>query len=597
MIASSLTTRDTGKFAFVRRSVVHAGLGPVLAPLLAPALVVVMLAASMPAFAHGTDETAQPASTASAASNEKVAKALAQGDIDTATAILEAAVTKAPRDPVARVALGKVYLRAGRFESAVTMLGDARKLGDDSGHTALGLALAQIASGHGADAVAVLDGAHDTIPVSDYGLALAMAGETARGIAVLNDAVHGAGANPKMRQNLAYAYALAGRWAEAKQMAGLDLASDKLDDRMAQWADTSRPEASRKRVAALIGVPLRDDAGAPLSLALATAPADTAPSRPAPASSVQASSVQASSTPAVAAPASPDRVAVAQPVAAQPAVVQPATAPVDPAPKTDANGELPPVDHVQPPAVLAAAAPAPVAVPAPEAATAPESLSKTLLLHRANTTMLVGVAMSTADRRAARRHHGHDHAADIAVATPAAPVEANAKADVAASAPPHAEPQLDKARHHHAAALADANTPGEAAKPAEAHARKASHHGADRHEVANADISAPVDATTGPATHLVQLGSFSSQQNAEHARQTFLARDPSLGRHQFVITQAFVKGHNFWRVAVMGFDASSASHTCGSIRQHGGACFAYAAGHLPGGQALALATTRDPGRH
>ena len=103
-------------------------------------------------------------------------------------------------------------------------------------------------------------------------------------------------------------------------------------------------------------------------------------------------------------------------------------------------------------------------------------------------------------------------------------------------------------------------------------------------------IALPAPKASGAATHLVQLGSFSTQQNAEHARQTFLARDPALGHRQFIITQAFVKGHNFWRVAVMGFDASSAGQTCSAIRQHGGACFAYAAGHLPGGQALAMAT-------
>ena len=110
------------------------------------------------------------------------------------------------------------------------------------------------------------------------------------------------------------------------------------------------------------------------------------------------------------------------------------------------------------------------------------------------------------------------------------------------------------------------------------------------------EASAPTDAGAG-TTHLVQLGSFVSQQNAERARQTFLARDPTLGRHQFLITQAVVKGRSFWRVAVMGFDAGSASHMCGSIRHHGGACFAYAAGHLAGGQVLALATPTNAAPH
>ena len=286
---------SSGGRAFVRQGVALGVLG------------VALLAASAPAYAKTAAHAARPATPAKTAAapaagdGDKVAQALAQGDISTAQALAEAAVTANPRAAGVRVVLGRVYLRAGRFESAASMLADARTLGDASARTALGLALAQIASGHGADAVAVLDGAHDAIPVSDYGLALAMAGQTARGVAILGDALRGGDQSPKLRQNLAYSFALDGRWGEARLMAAFDTPAEKLDARLSQWADTAQPDAVRKRVANLIGVPLREDPGVPLSLALAPAvpAADSAGNAAVPASAVQTVPAANAASPAV----------------------------------------------------------------------------------------------------------------------------------------------------------------------------------------------------------------------------------------------------------------------------------------------------------
>ena len=604
--------------------------GPIRHAIGLGALAAGLVLAATPACAKPSAHAAKPVSAATtpapaADDDSKVARALAQADYDTAVALAEAAVAKNPRAPGVRVVLGRVYLRMGRFESAAAMLGDARALGDGSGRTALGLALARIACGRGGEAVALLDAAQKDIPVSDYGLALAMAGETARGVAVLGDALRAGDKSPKLRQNLAYAYALDGRWGEARLMAAFDLAPGQLDARLAQWAETARPDAPRKRVAALIGVPLRDDAGAPLSLLLASAPSGPAPALDAARSAAQdapksfapetaaaepaapqsapiqpavvqqaafsqpaaplAQAAPSSAPAAPAAAASATQIAAADPAslpaaaASETAVAAPAVA--EAAPKTDANGELPPIDHAQSAPALARAE-APVSPPI-----AP------VMLHRADTTHLVGVALAHSDLAAARRarHHraglapashadttppaaGHLAAAETSEAAPAA---------IPAPTPPAEAHPLKPARL--------AARQGEA-KP---HAARHHHDAAGKHEDADlAQAAAPGEAApheaSGAATHLVQLGAFTSQQNAEHARQTFLARDPSLSHHQFVITQALVNGRNFWRVAVMGFDAGSASHMCGSIKHHGGACFAYAAGRLPGGQVLALAT-------
>ena len=187
-----------------------------------------------------------------------------------AVAKAEAVVARTPQEAAARADLGRAYLAAGRFESARTALNDAITLGDQTGRTALSLALAQIGAGQFREAVALLDERRGDIPAGDLGLALALAGESSRGVAILADAVRGGENTPKLRQNLAYAYALDGRWAEAKVMAAQDVPADQLDRRLAIWALSALPDRSRDRVAGLLGAPVRMDPGQPAALALQT---------------------------------------------------------------------------------------------------------------------------------------------------------------------------------------------------------------------------------------------------------------------------------------------------------------------------------------
>jgi Flp pilus assembly protein TadD len=185
----------------------------------------------------------------------------------------EQAVLKAPQDAALRAELGHLYLRAGRFESAATAFNDAMGLGENNARTALGLILADIARGKNANAIAMLNDWRDSIPAGDLGLALALAGETGRGVAVLSDAPRVGEATPKLRQNLAYAYALDGRWAEARIMMIQDVPAENLDQRLAEWGATARPEFHQHRVAALIGAPVASDPGLPQQLALDVPPA------------------------------------------------------------------------------------------------------------------------------------------------------------------------------------------------------------------------------------------------------------------------------------------------------------------------------------
>jgi Flp pilus assembly protein TadD len=199
--------------------------------------------------------------------------ALAKGQVDKAISLAESVVAASPREPAYRALLAHAYLKAGRFASAATTFDDAMKLGDTSSRTALGLSLAYIGAGRNRDAVAILDDWRDAIPVADLGLALALAGEPTRGSAVLADALRGGENTPKLRQNLAYSYALDGRWREARIMMSQDVPADQMDARISEWAAQARPEDFQVRVAGLIKAPLRSDPGQPTRLALNASPA------------------------------------------------------------------------------------------------------------------------------------------------------------------------------------------------------------------------------------------------------------------------------------------------------------------------------------
>lgn len=199
--------------------------------------------------------------------------ALAKGSVAHAVGNAEKAVLADPHNAAYRVLLGNAYLKAGRFESARQAYDESMELGEDSSQTALSLALADIALGRNAEAIDTLASYRDSLEASDYGLALALAGQPGQGVTVLANALRGGENTPKVRQNLALAYALGGQWREARIMASQDVPADEVGDRMEQWARMGHPALMRQRVAGLLDVPVRTDEGQPAALALANFPA------------------------------------------------------------------------------------------------------------------------------------------------------------------------------------------------------------------------------------------------------------------------------------------------------------------------------------
>ncbi|MFZ9394870.1 MAG: SPOR domain-containing protein [Erythrobacter sp.] len=217
----------------------------------------------------GCATSAAPPAQASLA-NAKVA--LEKGHVTKAIAHAESAVLADPRNPQNRALLGAAYLEAGRFQAAATSFSDAISLGDSDPRTVLSYALAQIALGNSREAVIALDGARDNLDPADLGLALALAGDTGTGVEVLSEALRNGESTAKLRQNLAYAYALHGDWRAARLMAAEDVPADMVSDRIGEWAELAAPEYFQQRVASLLQVTPAYDGGQPTQLALANFP-------------------------------------------------------------------------------------------------------------------------------------------------------------------------------------------------------------------------------------------------------------------------------------------------------------------------------------
>lgn len=199
----------------------------------------------------------------------KAEKALAKNKLAAAVESAEAAVAASPRDAGFRMLLGRAYLASGRYKSASTSFADALALDPARGRAALSVALTRIGLGEQETARDLLARHGSVIPAGDRGLAIALAGNPAEGVAVLEAEVRSGAADAKTRQNLALAYALAGRWAEAKLMASYDLDPATLSQRIMDWSRFTREQQASAQVAALLGVAPGADAGQPARLALA----------------------------------------------------------------------------------------------------------------------------------------------------------------------------------------------------------------------------------------------------------------------------------------------------------------------------------------
>ncbi|MEQ1687197.1 MAG: SPOR domain-containing protein [Sphingopyxis sp.] len=224
----------------------------------------------VPSAALNASDGEQPRVNPGRASNSanRAVQMLQRGRADRAVSYAEEAVAMNPNDAGHRALLGQAYLAAGRFISAEASFDAARQLGASDARTVIGHSLAMIALNRTGEALALIDANASTLPASDYGLALAMAGQAERGAMVLTDVVRSGESSARDRQNLALAYALAGRWLEARLLAAQDLGGAAVGARIEQWTAMVQSGSPTMRVAGLIGTTPANDAGMPVRLAL-----------------------------------------------------------------------------------------------------------------------------------------------------------------------------------------------------------------------------------------------------------------------------------------------------------------------------------------
>ena len=279
--------------------------------------------------------------------------ALAANDLQTAVSLAEQAVENSPRDAGFRALLGNSYLASGRYASAESAYRDSLSLVATQPQIVLKLALVQIAQGKNDEAKGLLAMAQSILDPADTGLALALAGDPQSAVAVLEPAARAIGADSRVRQNLALAYAFAGNWEQARIVAAQDVPGDQLDGRMQQWMALAKPVRASDQVAAFIGIqPAAGDPGQPIRLALnkddATRQAAAQPAEVPQA--VEAPSAVATVDLPPAPVAEPGAVAAAEPMPAP--LPEPVAAP-EPAPVAVAAYQPAPVD-------VAEASPSPI---------------------------------------------------------------------------------------------------------------------------------------------------------------------------------------------------------------------------------------------
>jgi Flp pilus assembly protein TadD len=197
--------------------------------------------------------------------------AVKKGEYAEGLGFAERAVELSPRDVGYRMILADLYLKNGRFQSAEATFADVRQLDPANVRASFSIALARIALGRPAAAVAELDRLAETASPADIGLAYALAGEPGQAIELLEPAARAPGATARVRQNLAFAYALSGDWDKARVTAAQDLSPADLGARLQEWASLAQPGGGATQVAALLGVTPAQDPGQPIRLALAPA--------------------------------------------------------------------------------------------------------------------------------------------------------------------------------------------------------------------------------------------------------------------------------------------------------------------------------------
>jgi Flp pilus assembly protein TadD len=507
---------------------------------------------------------------------QRAGRAIADNKIAEAVSLLEQAVMLAPRDAGYRLMLAEAYMKSGRFQSAEAAYRDVLEIDPARARAGLGLALMQVANGRQQDAMTLLQKLEGVASPADLGLAYAIAGAPQRAIELLEPAARSMGATPRVRQNLALAYAFGGDWQRARTIAAQDVSPADLATRMSQWATMTQQSRAPDQVASLLGVNPVRDAGQPVQLALRVGPPAViaAPSAYAEAQVPVVVPEQApvvAATPVVPAPAVPVVVAAvepqpAQPVATEPKAVTTRIAYAEAAPAavirpvaTEPAQVAPPV--IEAPAVeTAAVEPAPVVAPAPVEAAPAAPVSAPVAFAEAQPAEVVPAPVALPTEAEAETTEFAE------LETPEWGLDERGAVTLPKEAP---AAEQAPARVQYAAAAENLVRPDPVLMPVASRATRALAPTAAR----GFRTGMLPGKRVSNGNYVVQIGAFSSAKNADRAWQTYEQRF-GLKAEQPVTMTIDHNGRLLHRVAISGFGSrKDATQVCTVIRTRGGECF------------------------
>ncbi|MEM9598213.1 MAG: sulfatase-like hydrolase/transferase [Acidobacteriota bacterium] len=207
-----------------------------------------------------------------------------EGNLQNAEALARGILERRDDMPLAHTFLAQTLLARGDATGALGVMENAVSRGVAEIELRRELGMTLLGTGRAADAAEVLEAltadTRDPLTLNNLGLALATSGQTARGIAVLEDAAREHPTNAATRENLAYVTLGAGdpAAAEAHARAAVDLAPDRATAwnnlALALYEQGRRPEALDAWRAGVAADPSHADSLFNLGAVAAEDPAD-----------------------------------------------------------------------------------------------------------------------------------------------------------------------------------------------------------------------------------------------------------------------------------------------------------------------------------
>lgn len=177
----------------------------------------------------------------------------ARGAQQEAVEVLTTLAARGQMDADSWYTFGKAHLGLGNFDNALLAFQQARMFAPADSRIKSGEGIALAAMGRTGEAMTAFNSVVDPVGLSNRALLMATTGQADAAVNVLEPLVQAGMVGPQGRQNLAMAYLLAGREADAYRLARLDLDPATISDTFTFYRSLSSLEPSRRMQALVTG--------------------------------------------------------------------------------------------------------------------------------------------------------------------------------------------------------------------------------------------------------------------------------------------------------------------------------------------------------